>query len=260
MRITYRSKHNTKYWENRWSKIRADNPIQNEKIYPIKFANMIVKDKNQKILEAGCGAGRVLRYYHEKNFQIVGIEFIKSIIKTLKEVDNSLDVRYGNILNLDFSDKYFDVILAFGLYHNFHSEELSKSLRETYRVLKNGGKLCASFRADNIQERIIDWINQDKSSNNNEFHKLNLKKNEFVKLLKNHGFSIEKVYNVQNMPFLYKFKIFRSKKQKKFNESIARSQGYQLSTIGKIFQLILIKFFPESFCNVYVAIAEKNEE
>ena len=108
MRITYRSKHNTKYWENRWSKIRADNPIQNEKIYPIKFANMIVKDKNQKILEAGCGAGRVLRYYHEKNFQIVGIEFIKSIIKTLKEVDNSLDVRYGNILNLDFSDKYCD--------------------------------------------------------------------------------------------------------------------------------------------------------
>ena len=78
MRITYRKKKNEDYWHDRWQNIKVDDPIKNEKIYPIKFSNMIINNKNQKILEAGCGAGRILRYYHNKNFKIVGIEFIKN--------------------------------------------------------------------------------------------------------------------------------------------------------------------------------------
>ena len=113
----------------------------------------------------------------------------------------------GNILNLNFKDEYFDKILAF-VHHNFHSEELKKSINETYRVLKKGGKICASFRADNVQEFIIDWINQDKQLINKEFHKLNLKKKEFISLFQNNGFKIDKVFSVQNMPFLYKFSFF----------------------------------------------------
>ena len=257
MRITYRSKHNTKYWENRWSKIRADNPIQNEKIYPIKFANMIVKDKNQKILEAGCGAGRILRYYHNKNFKIIGIEFIKEAIEKLKNVDNSLDARVGNILNLDFQDNYFDCILSFGLYHNFYGEDLDKSLKETFRVLKSGGKLCASFRADNIQERIVDWIRSEKNGGKKEFHKLNLKKKEFISLIERHNFKVENIFSVQNMPFLYKFRIFRAKEHKDFNENRGRKEGYKFSKLGQMIQGFLIKFFPDQFCNIYLIIASK---
>ncbi len=257
MRITYRSKKNSEYWKDRWQNITIDEPINNEKIYPIKFSNMIIKDHNQKILEAGCGAGRILRYYHNKNFNIIGIELIENIVKKLKSTDSSLDVREGNILNLDFPNDFFDIILGFGLYHNFQQDDLSQSLNETFRVLKNGGKLCASFRADNLQEKIIDWINRDKFSKKKEFHKLNLKKKEFIELLKKHNFKIKKVYNVQNMPFLFKFKFFRGKNQKKFNENLARTEGYRLSLIGKVLQNILIKFFPENFCNLYLIIAEK---
>lgn len=257
MRITYRSKNNREYWKERWQNISIDEPINNEKIYPIKFSNMIINNHNQKILEAGCGAGRILRYYHNKNFKIIGIEFIENIVKKLKSIDNSLDVRVGNILNLNFSNNFFDVILSFGLYHNFQQNDLSKSLDETFRVLKNGGILCASFRADNLQEKILDWINRDKFSKKKEFHKLNLKKKEFIELLQKHNFKIKKVYNVQNMPFLYKFKFFREKEQKKFNENIARAEGYKLSFVGKILQNILIKIFPENFCNLYLIIAEK---
>ena len=258
MRITYRTKKNEDYWHDRWKNIKVDDPIKNEKIYPIKFSNMIINNKDQKILEAGCGAGRILRYYHNKNFRIVGIEFIKSAVEKLRLIDKSLDAREGNILNLDFSNNFFDVVLSFGLYHNFQGDDLSKSLRETYRVLKNEGKLCASFRADNIQEKIIDFINNDKSSEKKEFHKMNLKKKEFIKLLEENGFVIENVFNVQNMPFLYKFRFFRDKKQKDFDENIARVEGYKLSLFGKILQKFLIKFFPESFCNLYLVIAKKS--
>ena len=149
---------------------------------------MVIKDKSETILEAGCGAGRILRYYHNKNYKIIGIDFIKEAIEKLKIVDKTLDVRFGDILNLEFKNESFDIVLAFGLYHNFHSENLQKSVKETYRILKKGGKLCTSFRADNIQELIVDWIRKENNSKSKEFHKLNLTKKEFVELLEKNGF------------------------------------------------------------------------
>ena len=77
------------------------------------------------------------------------------------------------------------------------------------------------------------------------------------KILENNGFKVEKIFNVQNMPFLYKFRFFRRYDHKDFNESIARREGYKLPFFGNLLQSFLIKFFPSSFCNVYLAIAKK---
>ena len=145
MRITFRDNDNKSYWKNRWTNIEADIPMTNLEKYPLKFSNLVINDKKQIILEAGCGAGRILRYYHELKYNIIGIEFIKEAVDKLKVVDNSLKVEVGNILDLRFNDDYFDVILAFGLYHNFEKKDLDKALTETYRVMKKGAKICASI-------------------------------------------------------------------------------------------------------------------
>jgi len=257
MRKTFRSQNNYEYWKKRWADIDADEPMINKDYYPLKYSSMVVNNQNQTILEAGCGAGRILRYYHNQNYKITGIDFIEDAIKKLKKIDPSLNVEVGNILNLDFNNNYFDTILAFGLYHNFHSENLNKALMETFRILKKGGKICASFRADNIQELIIDWIRKDNTDNKKEFHKLNLTKKEFTELFKKHGFEVEDVFSVQNMPFLYKFKFFRSSDHKVFKENKARSEGYKLSLLGQTIQNFLIRFFPDSFCNIYLLVAVK---
>lgn len=146
--------------------------------------------------------------------------------------------------------------MAFGLYHNLN-ENLDVAIAETSRVLKKDGYVCASFRADNIQNRITDYLKNRKIKNKKEFHKMNLTKNEFVNLFKKNNFLIENIYPVENMPFLYKFSLFRAQNQKEFNESIARRDGYQFSFLGKIFQNFLIKFFPNQFCNIYVLISKK---
>ena len=73
----------------------------------------------------------------------------------------------------------------------------------------------------------------------------------------NNGFIIEKVFPVENMPFLYKFSFFRAKNQKEFNETVGRRDGYQLSFFGKCLQKILILLLPNQFCNIYVIIARK---
>lgn len=257
MRKTFRNKDNFKYWKNRWDSIDADLPMKDIKSYPLKYSNLVVKYKKHKILEAGCGGGRILRYYHNLGYNIIGIDFISSVIKKLKNQDPSLNVKADNILNLSFKDEYFDIILAFGLFHNFHSKKLIKSLKESHRVLKKNGKICASFRADNLQELIVDLLNKDKLNKNKKFHKLNLKKKEFINLLEDNGFKVLKIFSVQNMPFLYKFRIFRRYDHKKFNENLARIHGYKLSLIGQILQNFLIRLFPNNFCNVYLAIAKK---
>jgi ubiquinone/menaquinone biosynthesis C-methylase UbiE len=150
--------------------------MTNSSYYPLKFSNLVVKNKDKLILEAGCGNGRVVRYYHNKKYKIIGIDFIKETIEKIKSANPMIDVRVVNICKLNFKDEYFDVILAFGLYHNLNLDNISVALNETYRVLKKGGKICVSFRSDNIQQLIIDYMNKDKSLKNKQFHKMNLKK------------------------------------------------------------------------------------
>ena len=88
---------------------------------------------------------------------------------------------------------------------------------------------------------------------------MNLTKNEFSLLFKDHGFEIVNIYPVENMPILYKFSFFRSKLHKEFNENIARSEGYRLSRFGQKLQNILMKYFPDQFCNIFVLIASKSK-
>lgn len=262
MRITYRNAINKDYWAKRWGDIPADSPMKNLGVYPLKYAQMTVKDKSGKILEAGCGAGRVLRYYHERGYDILGFDFIDVAISKLKEIDPTLQAEVGDITQLRFADQSFKYILAFGLYHNLE-QGLDKAIQETHRVLEKDGLVCASFRADNIQTRLTDWLtnrkaaSEGKNNGTRTFHKMNLTRSEYEKLFTDAGFAINFVGPVENMPILYKFALFRSAGHKQFDENKARSEGYRLSWFGQRLQNFLMRFFPDQFCNIYVLIANK---
>ena len=141
MRETYRSEDNKTYWTKRWDSIDADEIMENTEKYPLKYTleAISLKNENQKILEAGCGAGRILSYLYNKNYNVVGIEFIDSAVKKIKIKNPEQQVYTMDILKTTFNDEEFDTILAFGLYHNFQLENFKKSLIETKRILKNDG-------------------------------------------------------------------------------------------------------------------------
>lgn len=265
MRITYRERNVKEYWASRWEGIPADTPMTNVDVYPLKFSEITIKDKDGKILEAGCGAGRLLRYYHERDYDITGFDYIENAIRKLKKADQTLSVEVCDITNLPYPDETFKYILAFGLYHNLENG-LDNAIIETYRVLAFGGSVCASIRADNLQTRLTDWLTRKRSKSNHKseksllFHKINLTKTECVALFERAGFIVQSVYSVENMPLLYKFRIFRARTHKDFNENQARAEGYQLSFIGVLIQRLIMKLFPEQFCNLYVLIASKHND
>lgn len=261
MRKTYRAASNKDYWKKRWEDVPADSAMANEDTYPLKYALRTVSANDGPILEAGCGAGRILRYFHNRGYDIFGMDFIEVAITKLLSADKSLKVKTGNISNLDFPAASFKYVLAFGLFHNLENN-LDEAISETWRVLVPGGGLCASFRADNIQNRLSDVFEKHQSSMQSKdaplaFHKLNLSRREFIELFEKSGFIVEEVAPVVNMPILYKFSVFRATGHKVFNESKARVEGYQLSPFGTLLQRLLMRLFPNQFCNIYVMLARK---
>lgn len=259
MRITYRSRSVKEYWTSRWDDIPADEPMANAEVYPLKYAEQTVIDRKGTVLEAGCGAGRILRFYHDLGMDIVGIDFIPVAIEKLKEIDSTLKVEVGDVTDLRFENGTFKYVLAFGLYHNLE-KGLDKSIEETYRVLDHGGSVCASFRADNIQTRLTDWLSErgpKQSKEHKSFHKMNLTCAEFKQAFEKVGFLVDSIVPVSNMPLLYKSSFFRVSEHKVFNENLARTEGYRLSWLGQWLQSSLMFLFPMQFCNIFVLIAHK---
>lgn len=270
MRKTYRNSKNAEYWHSRWESIAPDTAMTATDEYPLKFAIEAVSLLNQKtkpkILEAGCGNGRLLKYFHQRGYDITGIDFADIAINKLAKSDPNLNVRTDDITNLEDESAKYSLILAFGLYHNFEELDLKKAINETHRVLEPNGIVCASFRANNLQNYLNDFFNlkitakkplRAKPKENLYFHKLNLTASECKGLFENNGFEILRYRQVENMPLLYKFSTFRAKKQRIFSEEAARRDGYQLNLIGKILTLILKLCIPNQFFSLHVIIAKK---
>ena len=262
MRVTYRQQGIQAYWQERWERVPVDNPVSNLDTYPIKYAEMTVRSGSGRILEAGCGNGRVLRFYKDKGFDIAGVDFAETALRKLKEADPQLNLQLADIRDLPFQAEVFQWVLAFGIYHNFDVHGLRKALRETFRVLKAGGQLCASYRSDNLHNWLIDKLAERKGSGSametlRHFHKMNLNRNELLGFFREAGFFIDEVYPVENMPLLYKFGVFRAAGHKTFNESLGRREGYRLSVLGRSLQRLGSALHPDQFCNVFVVIARK---
>jgi SAM-dependent methyltransferase len=107
---------------------------------------------NIKLLDVGCGAGKVSKHFADY-CELYGIE----ISKTMADIatDNGIKVSSINIENekYPFSDEYFDIILSGEVIE--HLIEPDNYLYENNRVLKKGGYFIISF--PNINQP-ISWI------------------------------------------------------------------------------------------------------
>lgn len=230
-------------------------------IYPIMYSELIMGGC-RKVLEAGCGAGRLMLHYLSEGKDMHGIEYSRVAVESLLARYPDMKIQQGDISNLPYASESFDGLLAFGLYHNLEDpEKIASAFRETSRVLVQGGKLVLSVRHDSLENRIIERIVERRSdrSGSRHFHRMHFTPGEIRGLVEGNGFEVSRILYARNVSFLFKFGVFRGRDMKaaKFEESKARSGGFRLNMVGSAIDAFLHGLFPRHFSNLMVVVAEK---
>lgn len=90
-----------------------------------------------RILEAGCGAGRYVKYLCEKGYDCVGIEYSKATVDKVKSKWPELDIIEGDVEKMPYPDNTFKGIISIGVIEHFEDGP-KKVLAEMQRVLEPG--------------------------------------------------------------------------------------------------------------------------
>ena len=141
---------------NGWQ-LLSDGPEAYEKFIVPAFSGVWAKDlvkqaalqKNERVLDAGCGTGIVARYAKEnvgKSGMVVGVDVNASVIRKACQISddtgNGIEYRQSDICALPFSDQTFDAVLCQQGLQYFSNRE--QALKEMWRVLTPGGRLVLS--------------------------------------------------------------------------------------------------------------------
>lgn len=127
------------------AKVRGDNWS--------KIADFSELKGDEKVLDVGCGTGRVSISLAKKlpRGKVVGIDIFEGVSGKSPEtptrnalvegVADRVDFKYGNALKIPFEDETFDIVTMGSVLHELHSErDKEKALQEITRVLKPKGK------------------------------------------------------------------------------------------------------------------------
>jgi ubiquinone/menaquinone biosynthesis C-methylase UbiE len=106
---------------------------------------------NDIVLDAGCGSGRNLHYFHESGFQFYAIDSNAEHIENLKNQYPELEANFkvAFLEKLPFLENTFDHIICNAVLHFAQSETHFKNMfTELIRVLKKGGSLLIRMTSD----------------------------------------------------------------------------------------------------------------
>lgn len=164
-----------------------------------------------RVLDLGCGEGRLSRDLKRLGFEVVGIDASPTLIRYAREADPQGDYRVASATELPFDGGWFELVVAFNTLMDL--DDMFTAVREVWRVSREGGALCISvthpatvagkfesaepdapfvFRGSYFaSERISQSFEQEGVSIT--FHSLTHSLEEYARALEEAGFCIEAI-------------------------------------------------------------------
>jgi len=128
-----------------------------------------------KVLDIGCGAGRVLIHLQDLGHKVVGIDLAPGAVESCKK-RGLKEVYHVSAADLKFADAEFDAIVMYG--NNFgvlgDDESIIKMLQTLHRITSQEGVIIAGS-ADVVKTDVQEHL---------DYHKLNVERNRPKGLVK----------------------------------------------------------------------------
>lgn len=205
------------YWEASWAESHFEESLRFCSVDPLRplFEKYLRPDS--LMLEGGCGMGHYIAYYASHGHRIIGLDFAQKALKTLHIRQPDIDLVGGDVSNMPFPDKTFDLYYSGGVVEHFESGA-EPSLVEARRVLKDDGVLLISVPYYNPLRRMLTPFRKDEWSrvshsevgkgaiNGKKFFQYAYQTGEFkrmladagLKTIKTQGFAV--LWGIQEMP------------------------------------------------------------
>ncbi len=152
---------------------------------------LMKKHKLKKVLDVGCGTGRLVQWLQQHNFQAYGCDTAEKAVKIAKKITNNKVVK-GSAQKLPFKTNSFDLITCISVVEHLTQKQVDMFLKEARRVLKKDGLIFLVTPNYATPLRYIQkekWFGYSDPTHINFYTPTSLKS-----ILKNHSFQNIQLY------------------------------------------------------------------
>jgi len=135
--VFIKNKADDKFWDKHWSKndrLQYSSCVSRMN-FVVNCTKKFLTPGNNKILEGGCGLGHNVNNLQICGYEVIGVDYAKNAICLIKSKKPKLDVRFGDVRNLQFENEYFDGYWSLGVIEHFYNG-YDAITKEMNRVLK----------------------------------------------------------------------------------------------------------------------------